>query len=96
MAVRKGHETVAFQKVKDTLAQEVHDDADVALIVEAVRQVYASVSVFGIVGFESSQDSQFNPRCVAIFLHRSDDFDRHSFVTLTITRLDYLTKGSLT
>lgn len=57
LAVGKRDKAVALQKVKDALAKEAHDDADMTLVVKAVRQVYTSIPIFDIVSFESGQHS---------------------------------------
>lgn len=61
MAVGEGHEAVAFEEIKDALAQEVHDDADMAAVIEAIPEMDASISVFVVVGLEGRQDPKFYP-----------------------------------
>lgn len=52
LAVRKRHKAIALQKVKDALAKEVHNDADVAAIVEAVSQMDTAIPVLLVICFE--------------------------------------------
>lgn len=52
LAVRKGNELIAFEKIEDTLAQQVHDNADVASVVEAVAKMYATIPIFRVVRFQ--------------------------------------------
>lgn len=60
LAVREWDEVVAFEKVKDALAEKIHDNADVATIVEAVPQMNASVPVGGIIRFQGGKDTELN------------------------------------
>jgi len=69
LAVRERHKAVALEKVKDALAEQVHDDADVASVVEAVPEVDTPVPVFLVIGLERGEDSEFYPRGVPVFLH---------------------------
>lgn len=57
LAVGEWNKVVHLQKVKDTRAQEVHDDTNMTAVVEAVAQMYASIPVFGVVCLECLQDS---------------------------------------
>lgn len=69
LAVGKWNEMVAFEEVKDTLTQKIHDNADMTAIVEAVSQVNAAISVGRIIGFESSKDAKFDAGGVTVFLN---------------------------
>jgi hypothetical protein len=51
MTVRKGNKVVPLEEVENTLAQEVHDYADVPSVIETFSEMNASVSVGGVVGF---------------------------------------------
>lgn len=45
----EGHESIAFKKVKDALAQKIGDYADVVTEVEAVPEMYAFISILSII-----------------------------------------------
>lgn len=53
LTVRERDEAIALKKVKDTLAQQIHDDADMSPVVEGVSEVNAAIPVLVVVGFES-------------------------------------------
>lgn len=36
LAVGKRHKVVAFQEIEDTRSKEIHDDADVTAVIEAI------------------------------------------------------------
>ena len=74
LAVWERHEVVALQKVKHALAEQIHDNADVPAVVEAISEMNASVPVFLIIGSKCLQDSEFDLTGLAILLHRPDDF----------------------
>lgn len=61
LAVRKRHETIALQEVENALAEEVHNNAYMAAIIEAVPKVYASISIFVVIGLQSRQYTQLYP-----------------------------------
>lgn len=95
LAVGKGDEAVALEKVENALAQEIHNDADVASVVEAVSQVNASIPVFFVVGLERGQNAKLDSRGVAVFLDRSNNLDSHRLVPLHVTGLYHFAKGTL-
>jgi hypothetical protein len=95
LAVRKGDKAIALEEVENALPQEVHHDADVAAVVEAVPQVDASIPVLLVVGLERVQDAKLNPGGVAILLDRSNDLDSHRLAPLDVASLDDFAKGSL-
>lgn len=95
LTVGKRNKVVALEKVEDTLTQQVHNDADVPSVVEAITEVYAPIPVLGIVGFQRSQHSQLDARGVPVFLYGADDLDRHQLVLSPICGLHNLTKGTL-
>lgn len=95
LAVGKRDEAVALKKVKDTLTEKIHDDANMAAVVEAVPKVDASVSVLIIVGLEGGENPQFDPGGISVFLHRSDDLDGNELIVPSVTGLDDLAKGAL-
>lgn len=53
----KGYELVALKKVKDTLAEQVSDNADVVAEVKRVSQVDTLVAVVLVVACQRRQDS---------------------------------------
>lgn len=95
LAVGEGHEAVAFEKVKDTLAKEVHDDANVSTVVEAVPQVDASIPIILIICLQSGEYPEFDSRGITVFLHRSDNLNRDELVTSPVTGLDNLAESAL-
>lgn len=60
LTVGKGHKLIALEKVKNALTQQIHDDADMPSVIEAITKVDASISVLRIIGFQGSKYSQFN------------------------------------
>lgn len=52
LAVGERHKVVTFKEVKDTLSEQVSDDADMTSIIETVSEMNTSVSVVGVVCFE--------------------------------------------
>jgi hypothetical protein len=96
LAVRKRHETVALQEVENALAKEVHNNANMAAVVEAVPEMYASVSIFVVVGLQGRQYTQLYSRGIAILLDRANDFDGDKSVSFPIASLDHLAKSALT
>lgn len=95
LAVGKGHEAVALEEVKDALAQQIHDDANVPAVVEAIAQVDAAVAILGVVGLESGQDANLDTRGIAVLLDRPDDLDSHRLVASSVPGLHHLAKGAL-
>lgn len=61
LTVRKRDELIAFEEIKYTLAQQVHDDAYMAPVVEAVAEMNAPVAIFGIVRFERRENPELYP-----------------------------------
>jgi len=59
LAVRKWHKLVALEKIEYTLTKQIHDNTNVASVVETIPKMYAAVSVFVIIGFESRQYPEF-------------------------------------
>jgi hypothetical protein len=53
LTIREGDKSIALQEIKDTLSEQVHDNAYVSTIVKAVPEVYAPISVLLVVCFES-------------------------------------------
>jgi hypothetical protein len=95
LAVRKGDKAVALEKVENALPQEIHDDADVASVIEAVSQVDASISIFLVVGLERGQHAKLDSGSIAVFLDGSNDLDSHRLVPLQIAGLYHFAKGAL-
>lgn len=61
LAVRERYELIAFEEIEYALAQQVHDDADVAPVVEAVAEMNAPVTIFGVVRLERRQNPELYP-----------------------------------
>jgi len=95
LAVWKRHKPVALEKVEDALAQQVHDDANVSAIIEAVPKVNAAIAVVLIVCLQGGQDTEFNTGGITVFLNRSNDLDGDRLVPSPLTGLDNLAKGAL-
>ena len=57
LAVRERDITVSFQKIEDALIEEVHDNAYMVLVVEAVSQMYATVPVVSVIRLQSGQNT---------------------------------------
>lgn len=77
------------------MAKKVHDDANVAAVVETVPEVDTAIAVFVIVGLECCENSEFYSRGISIFLHRSDNLDGNGLVPLTVSSLDDFAKCPL-
>jgi hypothetical protein len=69
MSAREWREVVGLQEVEDALAVQVRDDADVVTEVEAVAKMDALVAVALVVLCKGGENSQFNPRGIAVLLH---------------------------
>ena len=95
LTVWEWDEGVALEEVKDTLSKKVHNDANVAAIIEAVSKVYTSIPVLRIVCFEGRQNPQFNPRSISVLLNGSDDLDSNQLVPPLVLGLDHFSKSSL-
>ncbi len=75
LAVGEGHKAVALQEIEHALAEKVHDDADVAAVVEAIAEVDAAVPVLGVVGSQRLEDPEFNLAGLAVLLYGPNDLD---------------------
>lgn len=95
MAVREGHKLIFLEEIKDALAQEIRDDADVIPKVEAVPQVDALVSVLPVIRGQGREHPQLYARGVTILLHGANDLDGTSGPFSPVVRLDYLSKSTL-
>lgn len=95
LAVREGDESVALEKIKDALTEEIHDYADVASVIEAIPQVNTAIPILLIVGLKSSKYSQFYSGSIAVLLYRANNFDSDLFVASPIVGLYYLAEGTL-
>lgn len=96
LAVGKGDEIIALKKVEHALTQQVHNDADVAAVVEAVSEVNAPVAILRVVGLERFQDSELNLAGFAVLLHRANDLDGDQLPwTLPVLGLDDFAERAL-
>jgi len=50
LTVREWNKRVALEEVKDTLSEQIHDDAYMTSIVKTVTEVYTPVSILMVVG----------------------------------------------
>ena len=89
LAVWKRHKPVPLEKVEDALSQQVHDDANVSAIIEAVPKVNAAIAVVLIVCLQGVQDTEFNTGGITAFLNRSatDLFRRRSRAWTTLPQV---------
>ena len=95
LAVWKRNKGVALEEVKDTLAQKIHDNANMPLVVEAVAEVDAAVAVFLVVGLEGCQNSEFDLTGITVFLDRSNDLDSDELIASLVSGLDDLAECAL-
>jgi hypothetical protein len=89
------HKTIALQKVKDTLPQQIGDDADVIPKVEAVAEVDALVAVLLVIRGQRRQHPQLDPRRVAILLNGADDLDGAAGLSVLVVRLHHFSECAL-
>ncbi len=95
LRTRERNKAIAFQEIKDALAEQVGDDANVVFEVKRITQVNTLVSVGLVVQSKGRQHTQLDPGGIAILLNRSDDFDR-TFGSLSgVVGLDNFTEGAL-
>lgn len=95
MSAGKWYEGVALEEVKDALAQEIGDDADVVAEVKRISQVNTLVAVVLVVAGQSRQDPQLDATSIAVFLHRANDLDGHVGVSPAVVCLYHLAKRAL-
>lgn len=95
LAVGEGHKVVALEEVEDALAKQVHDDAYVAAVVEAIAQVDAPVAVLLVVDLERGEHPEFDLAGIAVLLDRPNDLDGDKLVAMSVLGLDNLAKCAL-
>ena len=96
LAIGKGNEIVALKKIEDALTQKIHDDANVAAVVEAVTKVDAAVAVLLVVCLQRGQNTQFDLASIAVFLNRPNDLDGDILVVASpVTGLHNLSERAL-
>lgn len=66
-----------------------------ASVVKAIPEMDATIPVLIVVGLESGEHSQLDPRGVSVFLHGSNDFDGDCLVAFPVPGLDDLAKCAL-
>jgi hypothetical protein len=88
-------ETVTLEKVKDALAVEISDNANMISEIEAVAQMNALVPVFIIIVCQSREHAEFYSACITIFLHRTNNLDGTFAVSVLVPGLDDFAKGAL-
>jgi hypothetical protein len=52
LTVWKRHKVIALEEVEDALSQKIHDNADMAPVIEAVSKMNTSIPVLGIIRFQ--------------------------------------------
>jgi len=95
LAVGERDEIVALKKVENTLPEEIHDDANVSAVIEAISKMDATIAVVDVVQFERLQNSQLNLAGLAVLLHGADNLDGHQLVTSFVSSLHHFAKGAL-
>ena len=95
MSAGKWYKGVALEEVKDALAQEVGDNADVVAEVKRVSQVDTLVAVVLVVAGQSRQDPQLDATSIAVFLHRTNDLDGHIGISPAVEGLYHLAERAL-
>ena len=95
LTIREGHKVVALEEIEHAAAEQVHDNADMSSVVEAVSEVDASVTVVFVVLPQSLEHTQLYPRGVSILLHGPDDLDSDELIPLLIVRLYDLAECAL-
>jgi hypothetical protein len=96
LAVWEWNETVSLEEIKDALAKEVHNNADMTPIIKAIPQMNAAIPVLFVISLEGGENSQFYPRCITIFLHGSNNFDSDLLVASAVISLDNFSESALT
>lgn len=95
LTVGERYKVVALQEIEDTGAQKVHDDANVAAVVETIPQVDTSIPVLLIVGLQRLEHSELDSAGISVLLDRADDLDGNKLVAFLVACLDDLAKGAL-
>lgn len=95
LAAGERNKAVAFQEIKHALSEQIGDNANVVSVIEAIPQVDAFIAILLIIRRERGQHSQFDPRCIPVFLNRPDDLHCAPRFAVLIICLDYLSKCSL-
>lgn len=95
LAVWEGHKVVALEEVEHALAEEIHDDANVTPVIEAVPEVDATVPVLLVVDSERLEDAELDLARLAVLLHRPNDLDGDELVLDLVLCLHDLAKRSL-
>ena len=95
LTIRERDEVVAFEEIKDTGPEQIHNYAYVAPKVETIAEVDAPVTVLLVIGFESLQDSEFDPRSIPVLLYGPNDLDSDKLARLAIPSLYDLAECSL-
>jgi hypothetical protein len=92
---RKGSEVVALEKVKDALAVEICNDADVVPPVKCVSKVDALVAIGLVVLREGVEHSKLDSRGISVLLYGSDDLDSDLVSSPPVVGLDNLSESAL-
>lgn len=95
LTVGKRNELIALEEIEDALTQQIHYDANVPPIIEAITEVDTPIPIVRVVRFQSSEDPQFDTRGISILLYGADDLDSHQLILPSVGRLDDLAKGAL-
>lgn len=95
MAVGERHKAISLKKVKKARVQQIHDDACVAVEVEAIPKMDAPVFILCVILPQCLQYPQLYLCSVPVLLDGSYHFDSNQFVPSVIVGLNYFPKGTL-
>ena len=96
MTAGKGDKLIAFEEIKDALAEQVGDDTNVVPKVKGIPEVYALVPIVLVVLSQCGKDSQLDTRCISVLLHGTDDLDGDLCPTFAVPCLNDLAESALT
>lgn len=95
LAVWKWDEVVALEEIEHALAEKIHNDANVASVVETIPQVNASVSVVLVVQPERLEYPKFDLASIAVLLYGSNDLDGNKFAAFLVFCLHHFAERAL-
>ena len=89
------HEAVRFEEIEYALPVEVCNNADMIPEVEAISQVDTTITIGAVVAGEGGKNTEFDLRCIAVFLNRADDFNSATCASAFVVGFDYFAKRTL-
>ena len=96
LTVGERYKGIAFEEVKNALAQEICDDANMTPIIETISEVYTPIPVLLIICLEGSKNPKLDLASIAVLLDGANDLDSNFGATSPIRGLDDFTKSTLT